>query len=275
MIYYAIEGLDRSGKSYIWDALYHRLKDENYLKPGGASVMRLDAGLYDRIKAGGTPPDVLFVREPSALHLGEIARRAVCWDGLQDPAGFFLMQAQRAELLDFLRPLPSVVISDRCLISGVAYSIDIPVKEALEIGLLATKGRLPSLVVMLNANLENIYYHLEKTILAKVPDAVEKRGRAYYAKVAERYKEVLHLLKNEYNIVIKELGGYEEGGDRLKEAYDFFNIPAALDSISKPAVQAAPVKKEDRWSYHWLAAVARYKKDLPDILMDDPLTSRR
>lgn len=162
-MYLAVEGIDFSGKSTQITAL---------------------KALY---------PDAVFTAEPGGSPLGEKLRELVLHRQMHSLARTFLFLADRAEhAAKVLQPnREKLIISDRSLISGIAYAHS-DAEEALLITMnkLAAHDILPDIAVLLKIDKETLLTRmaLEKT------DEIEKQGVDYLLAVQDNMVEVAESL---------------------------------------------------------------------------------
>ncbi|MCW2922026.1 MAG: dTMP kinase [Thermoleophilia bacterium] len=160
------------------------------------------ARLADRLRAVGTEP--LLVREPGGTALGERIREILLdpATGDIDPAAEALLYAaSRAELVaTTIEPALAdgrVVLVDRYVDSSLAYQgagRELGIDRVLEANLLATRGRLPHLTVLVALDPAAARERLAST--GADEDRIERAGddfftRAHgaYAELAERWPD--------------------------------------------------------------------------------------
>lgn len=151
-MYIALEGIDTCGKSTQIKYLKDKYPDAIITKEPGGSVL-------------GTQIREIILKEQNT-HQG------VCMDAKSE---FLLFLADRAEhTAKVIKPNQNkLIISDRSLISGIAYARDI--SKAKEFNLFATGNILPDLVIILELDEKTLRYRLGQ----KPNDAIEKRGVKY------------------------------------------------------------------------------------------------
>ncbi|CAM2865700.1 dTMP kinase [Helicobacter burdigaliensis] len=170
-MYVAIEGIDTCGKSTQIKALREVFKEAIFVnEPGGSEL-------------GSELREILLNKEV------KISKRAEV----------LLFLADRAQLADevLLKSKEKLVISDRSLVSGMAYAKDFDCTLLKELNLFALNGILPSKVVFLELSKEELKRRLD----SKTHDKIEKRGIEYLLLLQERIKEVLEFLKLDYLII--------------------------------------------------------------------------
>ena len=154
------------------------------------------ARLAQRLTAAGH--DVIVVREPGGTTIGERVRALVLDPeaGVVDPAAEALLYAaSRAQLVsDVIEPALAagrVVIVDRYVDSSLAYQgagRGLGVDAVLEANLLATRGRLPDLTLLLEAPLA---IAAERRRVAGEPgDRIELAGNDFFERVHAAYGEL-------------------------------------------------------------------------------------
>lgn len=167
-MYCAIEGIDTSGKSTQIAALKKTFKE------------------------------AIFTFEPGATEIGKAIRKILleCDSvSLSAEAEMLLFLADRAEhSAQVLQPNRNqLIISDRSLISGMAYARDFDFELLKSFNLFATRGILPDKVVLLELEQEI----LQERLKAKSEDKIEKRGIPYLIELQERLKETIARLEIE------------------------------------------------------------------------------
>ena len=166
-MYCAIEGIDTSGKSTQIAFLKEIFKN------------------------------AIFTFEPGATKIGKEIRKILleCNLPLSPKAEMLLFLADRAEHCEeILKPnLRQLIISDRSLISGIAYAMEFEIESLLHLNLFATSGILPDKVVLLEIT-ESV---LQERLAQKGIDKIERRGIPYLLNLQERLKETIVKLKVE------------------------------------------------------------------------------
>lgn len=198
-LYVAIEGIDTAGKSTQISALrQHYLGCED--GAGGFNPLFTQSNIRQNEagnETGGLNPlftqsvgsedsakNVSFITEPLPFYkdflLGhELSSRAL----------FLLFLSSRAQIFASF-PHSSLIISDRSLISGIAYAEDTSYDEALAMSLYATAGRVPDLGILLELDRDK----LQRRLALKRLDKIEMRGIDYLLGVQARIKEAATLL---------------------------------------------------------------------------------
>lgn len=163
--YVAIEGIDTTGKSTQIALLRERYKN------------------------------ALFTKEPSDGDFGNAIRALALHGGLSNLTQCMLFLADRANHTQTLiAPNANrLIISDRSLISGVAYADSLDFELSLQINRAVAK--MPDLAVILETN-EAI---LKARLAKKENDNIESRGIAYLLEVQER------IIKTAQSLGVKTL----------------------------------------------------------------------
>ncbi|GHV07686.1 thymidylate kinase [Campylobacterota bacterium] len=155
-MYIAIEGIDYTGKSTQIEALKQHF------------------------------PDAIFTQEPGATPLGEQLRELALHTKMHNLARSFIFLADRAEhIAQVVAPsrAEKMIISDRSLISGVAYAGDLAeMAQLVAVNRMAAHGVLPDLAVILKIDDTNT---LLRRMANQKPDEIEKEGLDYLLKVQE------------------------------------------------------------------------------------------
>lgn len=158
MNYIALEGIDGAGKSTQIEALKAIYKD------------------------------AVFTAEPCS----ELIRELVQKSKMHKRAKLFLFLADRADHIESLiRPnLNHLIISDRSVVSGIAYALDSTNGEFLKtLNLYATDGILPTKVVLLQMSRDLLIKRLDREL-----DEIEKAGFDYLLQVQTNMIEACKLL---------------------------------------------------------------------------------
>lgn len=169
-MYIAIEGIDTAGKSTQITLLQHKF------------------------------PQAVVTKEPGATEAGKKIRTLILDDGLHSSrAEFLLFLADRAEHIeDVIKPhLDSLILSDRSVISGIAYALikgDIPTLEIVSLNRFATEGIFPNKVFILTLTQEELEHRLSQ----KLHDKIESRGVGYLLGIQKALIEACKLLNIDY-----------------------------------------------------------------------------
>jgi len=146
-------------------------------------------------------PEAIFTKEPGGTKFGERAREILLYEKLESKkAELFLFLADRAEhFKEVIEPnLDRLIISDRSLISGIAYAIasnpEFELEFLIELNRFALDNRLPQKVVFFKINIVELVERLTK----KVNDNIEKRGFDYLLKIQDSMLEVIKRLEIDY-----------------------------------------------------------------------------
>jgi dTMP kinase len=172
-VYVAIEGIDTAGKS--------------------TQISRLRAAY----------PDAVITKEPGGTSIGGRIRDIVLNGGVQSAkAEFLLFLADRAEhMQEVIKPnLDGMIISDRSVVSGVAYALvqeNIAKDEILGLNAFATDGIYPQKLFLLQLSAEELTFRLSQKEL----DGIEARGTAYLLKIQEAMLEAAKALQIELIII--------------------------------------------------------------------------
>jgi dTMP kinase len=162
-MYVVIEGIDTAGKSTQLDLLQKKYSSAVFTKePGGTAI-----GVKLR-----------------AMALNGEAKSSI--------AEMFLFLADRAEHIEevILTNEDKMVISDRSMVSGIAYASIFELDKMIELNLLATNNVLPSHAILLELTPEELKYRLSQ----KQNDAIELRGIEYLINIQNRMKETITKL---------------------------------------------------------------------------------
>jgi dTMP kinase len=172
-MYIAIEGIDTAGKS--------------------TQIALLQ-------KAFG---NAIVTKEPGATAIGHQIRDIVLnGDIKSSKAEFLLFLADRAEHLErVIKPnLDKMIISDRSVVSGIAYAMvkeDIAIDDILELNHFATDGIYPEKIFLLELSPEELHYRLSQKEL----DSIELRGVEYLLKIQDALKTAAKVLRTELIVI--------------------------------------------------------------------------
>lgn len=176
-MYVALEGIDTTGKTTQIDLLRNHFKDALFTKePGGTSI-------------GGKIRDILLSKEKKG-----------------DLCEFFLFLADRAQLFyENMQNPHSLIISDRSVISGIAYSLSLQIcakqKQRLieKLNMLAINFTLPDRIIILTIS----EHELEKRLKSKIKDGIESRGPKYLMKIQKKILQTTKkLIKDDKRILL-------------------------------------------------------------------------
>ena len=178
-MYAVIEGIDTAGKSTQLDLLRNKF------------------------------PNAIFTKEPGGTPLGSKLRAmALNGEAKSKVAEMFLFMADRAEHIEVvIKPnKDNTIISDRSIISGIAYSTQLKIDQLIELNLIATDNTLPSHVILLELTPQELKYRLSQ----KENDSIELRGIDYLLNIQNRMKETIKKLNINYifidaNLKIEEI----------------------------------------------------------------------
>jgi dTMP kinase len=162
-MYIAIEGIDTAGKSTQIELLKNKFKE------------------------------ALFIKEPGQSEVGKNLREIIFNKNISKKTELFLFLADRSETIEtIIKPnLDKLIISDRSLISGIAYGLEFFNYLELEMfNTFATDKIYPDLVIILK--LDRIT--LEERLSAKIHDNIEKRGIDYLLSIQDNLIEVTNNL---------------------------------------------------------------------------------
>lgn len=162
-MYIVLEGIDTAGKSTQLELLKKKL------------------------------PNAIFTKEPGGTPLG-IKLRTMALDGeaKSKTAEMFLFMADRAEHIEEVikKYKNNTVISDRSMISGIAYASALSIDELINLNLIATNNTLPTHVILLELTPIELKYRLSQ----KENDSIESRGIDYLINIQNRMKETIKRL---------------------------------------------------------------------------------
>ncbi len=184
MKYFVIEGIDTSGKTTQFNLLKQK-------------ISYVDLYEYKDSK------DIIMLNEPGGTEIG-IAIRDILLNRTYDisnRSAFLLFLAQRAEIFERIKNLKNIIISDRSLISGIAYAHALDIKVAIELNLFATQNILPQKIVFLELSRDTLKQRLKDKKL----DKIEELGIEYLLDTQQRFIDVFEYLNNmQYDNITKK-----------------------------------------------------------------------
>ncbi|MGL2847590.1 dTMP kinase [Helicobacter pylori] len=149
--------------------------------------------------------NALFTKEPGGTRIGESLRRIALNENISELARAFLFLSDRAEHIEsVIKPAlkeKKLIISDRSLISGMAYSAF----SSLELNLLATQSILPAKIVLLVIDEEG----LKQRLSLKSLDKIENQGTEKLLTIQQKIKTHAYALKEKFGCEVLELNAKE------------------------------------------------------------------
>jgi dTMP kinase len=163
-------------------------------------------------------PNAVFTKEPGGTDFGIKARELLLHSEIKSPkAELFLFLADRAEhYKEIIEPnLQKIVISDRGLISGIAYALTsgFELDFLIELNKFSLNNHLPQKVVLFKITKDELI----KRVGAKEQDKIEQRGYDYLMQIQNNLIEVTKAL-NIKHIIVDATNSIE---DIHKEIVDF------------------------------------------------------
>ncbi len=147
----------------------------------------------------------IIPKEPGGSIIGEHIRDLV----LFAPKKYGFTLDERAELMLFLADraqhyaqvlLPhkdKLIISDRSVISGIAYAKSIDIAQSIALNDFVLRGMLPDLVVILELDEKS----LKERIESKSHDNIESRGISYMLEIQKCFKNVVTQMNLKYIVL--------------------------------------------------------------------------
>ncbi|TPI03657.1 dTMP kinase [Helicobacter pylori] len=186
-MYVVLEGVDGAGKSTQVELLKNRFKN------------------------------ALFTKEPGGTRMGESLRRIALNENISELARAFLFLSDRAEHAEsVIKPVlkeKKLIISDRSLISGMAYSEF----SSLELNLLATQNILPEKIILLLIDQEG----LKQRLSLKSLDKIENQGTEKLLTIQQKIKTHAYALKEKFGCEVLELDAQKSVGDLHRQIAAF------------------------------------------------------
>ncbi|WP_033790791.1 dTMP kinase [Helicobacter pylori] len=153
----------------------------------------------------GAFQNALFTKEPGGTKTGETLRRIALNENMSELARAFLFLSDRAEHIEsVIKPAlkeKKLIISDRSLISGMAYSAF----SSLELNLLATQSILPEKIILLLIDKEG----LKERLSLKSLDKIENQGAEKLLQIQKKLKTHAYILKERFGCEVLELNAKE------------------------------------------------------------------
>jgi dTMP kinase len=144
-------------------------------------------------------PDALITKEPGGTEVGKEIREIVLSAKTHSKkAEFLLFLADRAEhIKEVIEPnISKMIISDRSVVSGVAYALtqgEIASKAIVHLNRFATGGLYPQKVFLLKLTKDELEFRLSQKKL----DGIELRGSEYLLGIQKSIIEAAKLLEIE------------------------------------------------------------------------------
>ncbi len=145
-------------------------------------------------------PQAVFTKEPGGTALGlKLRTMALGGEAKSNVAEMFLFLADRAEhIVEVIKPnINNTIVSDRSVISGIAYATKFPLDEMIELNKIATSNIMPSHVIILELSKEELISRLSQ----KENDSIELRGIDYLLNIQNRMKETVKKLNLNHVII--------------------------------------------------------------------------
>ncbi|MCQ2967080.1 dTMP kinase [Helicobacter pylori] len=161
--------------------------------------------------------NALFTKEPGGTKIGESLRRIALNENISELARAFLFLSDRAEHVEsVIKPAlkeKKLIISDRSLISGMAYSQF----SSLELNLLATQSVLPTKIILLLIDKEG----LKQRLSLKSLDKIENQGIEKLLTIQQKIKAHAYALKEQFGCEVLELDAQKSVGDLHRQIVAF------------------------------------------------------
>ncbi len=144
--------------------------------------------------------DALFIKEPGYTKTGAKIREMIFHDEINKKTELFLFLADRSETVHkIIKPnLNKLIISDRSVISGIAYAHEFFSFDMLvNLNKFATDGIFPQYVIILKLEKEE----LKKRLSQKQHDNIEKRGIDYLMNIQQNIINTCNRLEIPYLLI--------------------------------------------------------------------------
>lgn len=149
--------------------------------------------------------------------MGESLRHVALNENISELARAFLFLSDRAEHIEsVIKPAlkeKKLIISDRSLISGMAYSQF----SSLELNLLATQSVLPEKIILLVIDKEG----LKQRLSLKSLDKIENQGTEKLLTIQQKIKAHAYALKEQFGCEVLELDAQKSVGDLHRQIAAF------------------------------------------------------
>jgi len=188
-MYIAIEGIDTAGKSTQIELLKNEI-------------------------------DAIYIKEPGYTSVGAKIRDILLNENITKKAELFLFLADRAETIQkVIKPnLNKLIISDRSVISGIAYGLNFFEFNMLyNLNKFATDSIFPDFIIILTLTKEELIKRLNQ----KANDLIEKRGVDYLMQIQENLINTAKRTEIPY-IVLDATKSIDEINFRIKKAINEF-----------------------------------------------------
>jgi len=165
--------------------------------------------------------DAIFIKEPGETKIGKKLRKIIFNEEISKKTELFLFLADRSETIEkIIKPnQDKLIISDRSLISGIAYGLEYFNFLELEIfNSFATDKIYPDLVFILKLDRTT----LEERLATKNHDNIEKRGVDYLLSIQDNLIYVCEKL-NIKTIIIDASLSIDEIHQKIMEKIDVGN----------------------------------------------------
>lgn len=189
-MYIAIEGIDTSGKSTQIELLKKDFKN------------------------------ALFIKEPGFTKIGAKLREIIFKEDINKKTELFLFLADRSETIEkVIKPnLNKLIISDRSVISGIAYGMEFfDFNLLVNLNRFATDGIFPQYVIILKLDKDT----LKKRLSSKNHDNIEKRGINYLLRIQDNLINSCKRLEIPY-LLLDASNSIEEINFRIKKVVSEF-----------------------------------------------------
>jgi dTMP kinase len=188
-MYIAIEGIDTAGKSTQIELLKNEI-------------------------------DAIYIKEPGYTPVGAKIRDILLNENITKKTELFLFLADRAETIQkVIKPnLNKLIISDRSVISGIAYGLNFFEFNMLyNLNKFATDSIFPDFIIILTLTKEELIKRLNQ----KTNDLIEKRGVDYLMQIQENLINTAKRTEIPY-IVLDATKSIDEINFRIKKAINEF-----------------------------------------------------
>lgn len=204
--YYAIEGIDTSGKS----------TQINLFKNQNATLID---DIYKNDLCKEIKNKIILVSEPRKDSFGEKIRELAMNGDIDSLTRFLLFLAERRRVIKSLRFENNIILSDRSLVSGIAYS-SLDINTALNLNLIATDNIMPTKIVILELERGELIKRLE----SKKLDLIESSGIDNLLNIQKRLILTCKSLKSNHNIEYKIINSSESRECIFKQIRDFYGM---------------------------------------------------
>lgn len=167
--------------------------------------------------------NAIFTQEPGATELGKHLRKLLLHKSYAfgKKTELLLFLADRSEHYEKIlsKNKNKLIISDRSLISGLAYAKGFDKNFLFELNAFVLNHFFPEKIIFLEGSRELI----EKRLSKKRLDSIEKRGIEYFVEIQKELKQSLIFIEKKIKTKILNLNAADTKENLHKQIKDFIN----------------------------------------------------